>query len=493
MCMQLLLRRANLGVQESVPIESLIDSWTDIVATDLHPRSITLLDAFKHRSQLTCAPASSPSSSQAQAAVEPVEPEPQVESEFATFADGEAVLARSNDAFAEEFEDGVRYMAEECDLPQGFHVLADAFDGFAGLGTRALDHLHQEFPKKAVLVVAVGQSHSKSNSNSSTSSGPLGERALALRLMNAAHLYTGALEYCSALLPLDLSARPWRSSDAATATHPYLSSALLAAALDVASTPYRLKSAECALSDLCELLAPMPSRKLLSLAHALPFPLVARGNGNLFETFAAHSGDGESASARQLLSALSPEATLSTERAAVRFGVLRGVTRDQLFPSALSDARISPHVRQRLQTPVALLEQFGADSYPGCLYRASASTDPLSLHFPFPFHVLDPELLVLEQLAASSSSLTAGAGVGGQVWRVPAMSELANGPGSGRLLRALHEDMRAIGSARLLAALPRSGGASSSASGAIEQDDLVDLMHSVLHTADSYLDDDSSM
>ena len=77
--------------------------------------------------------------------------------------------------------------------------------------------------------------------------------------------------------------------------------------------------------------------------------------------------------------------------------------------------------------------------------------------------------------------------VGGNVLRVPAMSELANGPGSGRLLRALHEDMRALGSARLLAALPRSGGATPA--GAIEQDDLIELMHSVLHVADNYSDE----
>lgn len=271
-----------------------------------------------------------------------------------------------------------------------------------------------------------------------------------------------------------------------TSPHKYCiySSALLAAALDVASSPYRLKRPECALGDLCELLAPVPSRKLLSLTNALPLPLATHA-GNLFDTFAAYS---ESSPGRpSLLAALSPEATLATERAAVRFGVLRGVSREQLFPSGAStDARIAPHIRHRFQSPVALLEQFGADSYDGsgCLYRASACSDPLALHFPFPFHVLDSELLEQHQHSDTSE-------VGGHVWQVPAMSELANGPGSGRLLRALHEDMRAIGSARLHAALPRSGGASSA--DAIDQDDLVELMHSLLHTADNYLDDESHM
>ncbi|KAJ2806786.1 mtDNA inheritance, partitioning of the mitochondrial organelle [Coemansia helicoidea] len=72
-----------------------------------------------------------------------------------TFQEGAQVFA-GLDARDDVLEGGLRVFAEECDRLQGFHVLCDAFGGFAGFGAGFMARVRDEFPKAPVLLYSVG-------------------------------------------------------------------------------------------------------------------------------------------------------------------------------------------------------------------------------------------------------------------------------------------------------------------------------------------------
>jgi hypothetical protein len=51
------------------------------------------------------------------------------------------------------FEDKLRHYAEECDRVQGFHLLADAFNGFGGMASTCTNFIAEEFSKKPLLAI----------------------------------------------------------------------------------------------------------------------------------------------------------------------------------------------------------------------------------------------------------------------------------------------------------------------------------------------------
>lgn len=56
--------------------------------------------------------------------------------------------------FKEAFEDRLHFFAEECDSLQGFQLLVDTDDGFAGLGGCLAQELAEEYGPKGILSVS---------------------------------------------------------------------------------------------------------------------------------------------------------------------------------------------------------------------------------------------------------------------------------------------------------------------------------------------------
>jgi hypothetical protein len=53
---------------------------------------------------------------------------------------------------SEEYEDRIRFFAEECDYLEGFQVVVDADSGFGGYGSEMIRYLSDDFGSKSVAV-----------------------------------------------------------------------------------------------------------------------------------------------------------------------------------------------------------------------------------------------------------------------------------------------------------------------------------------------------
>lgn len=105
--------------------------WSDYLKVFLHPRSLFLVHPSLDGADLS--------------------------GDFDTFADGRMLTAgAAGAALREGLADRVRLYAEEADNVQGFHVLAGASDGFAGLADVILGELRDDgYAKHPVLLYSV--------------------------------------------------------------------------------------------------------------------------------------------------------------------------------------------------------------------------------------------------------------------------------------------------------------------------------------------------
>ncbi|NXN48333.1 MSTO1 protein, partial [Rhinoptilus africanus] len=65
------------------------------------------------------------------------------------FGQGESLL--QDPGCAEELEDRLHFYVEECDYLQGFQVLCDLHNGFAGVGAKVTELLCDEYAGKGIL------------------------------------------------------------------------------------------------------------------------------------------------------------------------------------------------------------------------------------------------------------------------------------------------------------------------------------------------------
>ncbi|NWX16339.1 MSTO1 protein, partial [Aegotheles bennettii] len=65
------------------------------------------------------------------------------------FGQGERLLQDPD--CVEELEDRLHFYVEECDYLQGFQVLCDLHNGFAGVGAKVTELLHDEYSGKGIL------------------------------------------------------------------------------------------------------------------------------------------------------------------------------------------------------------------------------------------------------------------------------------------------------------------------------------------------------
>lgn len=209
--------------------------WSNVLQTQLHPKSLCLVRDHSHGGD-----------------------------GLESFSQGEAAFK----THLEEIEDRLHFYTEECDYLQGFQVLCDVCSGFSGLGVRAVELLHDEYPGRGIL--SFGTCPAPSDD-------PCKARYQLLNWL----LALGPLSSQSALFcPLSVMSSLGRRAGP-SAVFPQLlynagvqhhSSAVLAVALETLSVPYRMSSSGPSMLHIAEALT-FGGRKILSAACSMPFPL----------------------------------------------------------------------------------------------------------------------------------------------------------------------------------------------------------------------------
>ncbi|XP_019697425.1 protein misato isoform X2 [Harpegnathos saltator] len=215
-------------------------SWVDYLLPLFHPRSLTVIKEYSHN--CTNRP-------------------------FDIFTYGCNLW--TTEQFSDDFSNNIRSYVEECDLMQGFQVLMDSTDGFAGLGASCIQHLHDEYGKSILAFPCINFNNAEPSASD------------LIKVVNTALCWQNIGEHSSLYSPLSCGQVGWpfaadpRKFDNITykAELKYHSSAILATALDTLTLRYRTKKyPNVSLSDLCADLNKL-GRKAAATSLSLPFPM----------------------------------------------------------------------------------------------------------------------------------------------------------------------------------------------------------------------------
>ncbi|XP_003475428.1 protein misato homolog 1 [Cavia porcellus] len=219
-----------------------IKVWSDFLTVHLHPRSICLIQKYNHEGET---------------------------GRLEAFGQGESILKEPR--YLEELEDRLHFYVEECDYLQGFQILCDLHDGFAGVSTKTAELLQDEYSGRGIITWGLLP-------------GPcnLGEPQKNIyRLLNTVFGLVHLTAYSSFVCPLSLSGSlglrpqppvnfPYLDYDA---TLPFHCSAILATALDTVTVPYRLRSSPVSMVRLADMLS-FSGKKVVTAEAIIPFPWI---------------------------------------------------------------------------------------------------------------------------------------------------------------------------------------------------------------------------
>ncbi|XP_054662041.1 protein misato homolog 1 isoform X2 [Grus americana] len=231
--------------------------WSDYLNVRLHPKSIYVIRQYMHDGDCGCLEA---------------------------FGQGESLL--QDPGCIEELEDRLHFYVEECDYLQGFQVLCDLHNGFSGVGAKVTELLCDEYSGKGILTWGLAPVISNMGDSQKNF----------YRLMNTALGIVHLSSHSSLFCPLSLSGSlgikpqppvtfPYINYDASLDYH---SSAVLAAALDTLTAPYRLCSSQGSMMHLAETLN-FSGRKVVAAWASVPFP--ALHGYSLPDTLCAYQQD----------------------------------------------------------------------------------------------------------------------------------------------------------------------------------------------------------
>jgi Tubulin domain len=178
-----------------------------------------------------------------------------------------------------EIEDQLRWFAEECDCLEGFQLLADDSDHWAGVSCTAADVIRDEYSKNALLLFGT-----QDPSAAASAADQKGSDEVVLGLTRAIATARWA-QSCSLRVPMHSGKRgPRLLYDAA---RPFHASAAMAAAIDTATLPYRLhptapasdrvppgtpgppSQGACSMVDICSSLS-FPGANMAALGTIMP-------------------------------------------------------------------------------------------------------------------------------------------------------------------------------------------------------------------------------
>lgn len=270
-------------------LDNEVNVWSDFLRTRYHPRSTSIINEYNHGNSMQ---------------------------KFDVFNYGVNTWKKAS--FEETFTDNIRNLVEECDNMQGFHIITDCTDGFAGICSSALEHLQDEYSSKNTLIFPAIMADFPGST-------PLQDT---IRTVNTVLAFSKLSELGSLIVPLSIGTTGWRNPGpprklpmlAYNAELPYHTSAILAVALETVSLPYRMKSSSAThLSDICQGLSQL-GRKFAAASVSLPFCM--KDDAFLLDTLENWEGP--------LWESLTPNCSLQEERIWLQSVVLRGIPQSKL-------------------------------------------------------------------------------------------------------------------------------------------------------------------
>ncbi|KFV15954.1 Protein misato 1, partial [Tauraco erythrolophus] len=418
---------SRLAVSQEVCSGSSVRVWSDYLNVHLHPKSVYVIRQYVHDGDC---------------------------GSLEAFGQGESLL--QDPGCIEELEDRLHFYVEECDYLQGFQVLCDLHNGFSGVGAKVTELLYDEYSGKGILTWGLTPALSNVGDPQKNF----------YRLMNTALGIVHLSSHSSLFCPLSLSGSlgikpqppvtfPYISYDASLNYH---SSAILAAALDTLTAPYRLCSSQGSMMHLAETLN-FSGRKVVAAWASVPFPAL-RGY-SLPDTLCAYQQD---VPWKLLSSCREPKISCCFAQSVV----LRGVCKESPIRCP---GKPPPSLLHTCESTEQVLQRYVHTVFPGAFSTSHVLEQPCKTLPPYP-QFFSPLLtrqgfLLLDRPARYSSAA---------VESIPVLAALQSSPVLHTLLYGLYKDLQRLNTRRW---------ASFFAAG-VEQEDFQEALHELRTLSQCY-------
>ncbi|KAI8988227.1 tubulin domain-containing protein [Mycotypha africana] len=188
---------------------------------------------------------------------------------------------RDNEKELELFDENFRFFVEECDNLQGFQMMVDVDDGFGGFSESLLHDIRDEFAKAPIFLYGLSDSRAVYRNERQKQKIML-NRALSLtRLSQLASVYIPIYTPTNAMADKCGLSSYLQFND----NSKYHTSAIVAAAIDNNSIPYRLTRPQLSMGDVMTKIVQANNSRLASLSVSIPLPILAKGYRETMETF----------------------------------------------------------------------------------------------------------------------------------------------------------------------------------------------------------------
>ncbi|XP_020805321.1 protein misato [Drosophila serrata] len=412
------------------------NSWADFLYARYHPRTLNILPGLVRD---------------------------QAVQTLGTYTSGTELWQEA--AFNDEFCDRIRLYVEECDGLQGFHVLHDIDDGFAGLAGKCVEHLNDEYGRASfVLPLHYPRMTSYAQADPRLAHG--------IRVVNSVLSYYHLSEQATMFTPLSTLETIWRNNDLKSrqleglhwqADNLYQTSALLATFMDTATLGYRLRGTPQSLRLFCGSVSPA-GRKMTAAGMALPFGL--REGQDLIE-FLDQSGG------KALLTQLTPGCDPG-DSYVVQSVTARGIPDERLKrPRELAGEQLRM-AAYGCDSVSQMLQLYYQCTYHGSVTNAAATPLPLKTQLPFPYEVFGANISGNGLKLSGKAEREAGT----RVDCVPVLAALQNSTRLGEHLDNLHAQTHRVQLAKLQA-YSNSG---------LERDEYETALDQLLEFRDLYAD-----
>ncbi|KAM6229304.1 protein misato homolog 1 isoform 3-T3 [Spheniscus humboldti] len=418
---------SRLAVSQEVYSGGSVQVWSDYLNVHLHPKSIYVIHQYMHDGDCGCLEA---------------------------FGQGERLL--QDPGCVEELEDRLHFYVEECDYLQGFQVLCDLHNGFSGVGAKVTEMLYDEYSGKGILTW--GLTPVVSNVGDSQKN--------FYRLLNTALGIVHLSSHSSLFCPLSLSGSlgikpqppvtfPFINYDASLNYH---SSAILAAALDTLTAPYRLCSSQGSMMDLAETLN-FSGRKVVAAWASVPFPAL-RGY-SLPDTLCTYQQDVP----WKLLSSCREQKVSCCFAQSV---VLRGICKESHISSCPGKQPAS--LLHACESTEEVLQRYLHTLFPGAFSTSHVLEQPCNTLPPYPqffSSLLTRQGFLLDKPPSYSSAA---------VESIPVLAALQSSPVLHTLLYSLYKDLQKLNTRRW----------ASFFSAGVEQDDFQEALQELRTLSQCY-------
>ncbi|XP_077446451.1 protein misato homolog 1 [Stigmatopora argus] len=328
-------------VQTKYRLEGSVKVWSDFLRIHLHPRTISVIHRYNHDGEAD---------------------------RLEAFGQGEALLRGS---VLEEMDDKLHFFVEECDYFQGFQVLCDLADGFAGLGSKVTEMLQDAYGGRGILTYGtVPITH--------RSSTPIKD---VYHLLNCAlgmvHMANHSSFFCPLTLQSGFGLRPTSPVSFPHLNYDpslwYHSSAVLSLALDTLTAPYRLRNNSIPMWQLADSLA-SSGRKVVTAYGAVPFPILP--GSSLPDALSAHANSPP-------WKPLSTCAAATDGRCYGQWVTLKG-SGGQKLTSSVSMETETPSPLYNLHSGEDVLASYVTSFYPAAPLAVQLVSSPCKVTPPFP-------------------------------------------------------------------------------------------------------------